>query len=61
MARELRPHGVAVVSLYPRLVRTEGVLKAGDFFDLSNSESPQFIGRVVAALVAAPQPISKSG
>ena len=61
MAHELRPHGVAAISLYPGLVRTEGVLKAGDFFDLSNSESPQFIGRVVAALAADPERMSKSG
>lgn len=48
-AHELREHGVAVVSLYPGLVRTEAVLAAG-VFDLSNSESPEFIGRAVAAL-----------
>lgn len=61
MAHELRPHGVAAMSLYPGLVRTEGVLKAGDFFDLSNSESPQFIGRVVAALAADPDFMRHSG
>ncbi len=49
MAHELGPHGVTVVSLYPGLVRTEAVLAAG-VFDLSNSESPEFIGRAVAAL-----------
>ena len=55
MARELRPHGVSVVSLYPGLVRTEAVLEAakGGWLDLSNSESPEFIGRVVAALAVA--------
>jgi NAD(P)-dependent dehydrogenase (short-subunit alcohol dehydrogenase family) len=54
MAHELRPHGVAVVSLYPGLVRTESVLEAAKYgvFDLSNSESPEFLGRVVAALAA---------
>jgi NAD(P)-dependent dehydrogenase (short-subunit alcohol dehydrogenase family) len=49
-ALELREHGVAMVSLYPGLVRTEAVLdaaKAG-WLDLSNSESPEFIGRVIA-------------
>jgi NAD(P)-dependent dehydrogenase (short-subunit alcohol dehydrogenase family) len=51
MARELQPHGVTVVSLYPGLVRTEAVLAAG-VFDLSNSESPEFIGRAVAALAS---------
>lgn len=49
MAEELRPHGVSVISLYPGLVRTEAVLNSG-WFDLSNSESPEFIGRVIAAL-----------
>jgi dehydrogenase/reductase SDR family member 1 len=52
-AIELRPHGVTVVSLYPGLVRTEAVLAAG-VFDLSNSESPEFSGRAVAALAADP-------
>ncbi len=51
MAHELKPHGVTVVSLYPGLVRTEAVLGAG-IFDLSNSESPEFLGRGIAALAA---------
>ena len=61
MAHELRPHGIAAVSLYPGLVRTEGVLRAAEHFDLSNSESPQFLGRAVAALAADPQILEKSG
>jgi NAD(P)-dependent dehydrogenase (short-subunit alcohol dehydrogenase family) len=61
MAHELRPHNIAVFSLYPGLVRTEGVMKAASFFDLSNSESPQFLGRVVAALAADPNVLEKSG
>jgi NAD(P)-dependent dehydrogenase (short-subunit alcohol dehydrogenase family) len=50
MAEELRGHGISVVSLYPGLVRTEAVMAAAAVFDLSNSESPEFIGRAVAAL-----------
>lgn len=61
MAHELREYDVAAVSLYPGLVRTEAVLRAGDYFDLSNSESPQFIGRAVAALAADPTIMRKSG
>ena len=61
MAYELQEHNVAAVSLYPGLVRTESVLKAGEFFDLSNSESPQFIGRAIAALASDPQVMTKSG
>ena len=60
MAHELRPHGVAVVSLYPGLVRTEAVLAAG-VFDLSNSESPEFIGRAVAALANDPDVVRRTG
>jgi NAD(P)-dependent dehydrogenase (short-subunit alcohol dehydrogenase family) len=52
MAVELRPHGVAAVSLYPGLVRTEKVMEAAAWLDLSNSESPEFIGRAVHALAA---------
>lgn len=61
VASELRAHGVAAVSLYPGLVRTEKVLEAAAFLDLSNSESPQFVGRAVAALAADPNVMSKSG
>jgi NAD(P)-dependent dehydrogenase (short-subunit alcohol dehydrogenase family) len=53
-AAELRPHGVTVVSLYPGLVRTEKVMEAAAWRDLSNSESPEFIGRAVAALARDP-------
>jgi dehydrogenase/reductase SDR family protein 1 len=60
MAHELKPHGVTVVSLYPGLVRTEAVLAAG-VFDLSNSESPEFIGRAVAALAGDPHVSRRTG
>lgn len=60
-AEELRAHGVAVVSLYPGMVRTERVLDAAAFLDLSNSESPQFVGRAVAALAADPEVLSRTG
>jgi dehydrogenase/reductase SDR family member 1 len=60
MAIELRPFGVAAISLYPGLVRTEAVLAAG-VFDLSNSESPEFTGRAVRALSDDPDVLSLSG
>ena len=59
-AQELKPHGITIVSLYPGLVRTEGVLAAG-VFDLSNSESPEFQGRAIAALAADPNVARWSG
>jgi NAD(P)-dependent dehydrogenase (short-subunit alcohol dehydrogenase family) len=52
MAVELAALDVAVVSLYPGLVRTEAVMAFAAFMDLSNSESPEFTGRAVAALAA---------
>lgn len=60
MGHELAPHGVTVLSLYPGLVRTEAVMAAG-VFDLSNSESPEFIGRVIAALAADPDIRNRNG
>jgi dehydrogenase/reductase SDR family protein 1 len=61
MAHELRTHNVAVVSLYPGLVRTEKVMEAAQWLDLSNSESPQFIGRAVVALAADGRVMERSG
>ena len=61
MATELKQHGVAVVSLYPGLVRTEKVMEAAAFLDLSNSESPEFIGRAVVALASDPDVMRHTG
>jgi dehydrogenase/reductase SDR family protein 1 len=61
MALELRPHGVTAVSLYPGLVRTEKVMEAAAWLDLSNSESPEFTGRAVAALARDPDVLRYSG
>jgi NAD(P)-dependent dehydrogenase (short-subunit alcohol dehydrogenase family) len=62
-AHELKPHGVTVVSLYPGLVRTESVLAAASqgWLDLSNSESPEFSGRIVAGLFKDPELHARSG
>jgi NAD(P)-dependent dehydrogenase (short-subunit alcohol dehydrogenase family) len=61
MAVELQAHGVTVLSLYPGLVRTEKMTEAAAWLDLSNSESPEFIGRAVAALAADPGVIRHTG
>jgi dehydrogenase/reductase SDR family member 1 len=61
MAAELQPHGVAVVSLYPGMVRTEKVMEAAAWLDLSNSESPEFIGRAIAALAGDPDVMRHTG
>jgi dehydrogenase/reductase SDR family protein 1 len=60
-AEELRPYDVASVALYPGLVRTEAVMENAEWLDLSNSESPQFVGRAVAALASDPAKMQRSG
>jgi len=61
MSHELRDYNVAVVSLYPGLVRTEKVMQAAEWLDLSNSESPLFIGRAIRGLATDPRLMEKSG
>jgi dehydrogenase/reductase SDR family member 1 len=61
MAHETEKFNIAVISLYPGLVRTESVLRAAQYFDMSNSESPQFTGMVIAALANDPNLMSKTG
>ncbi|HEY3465508.1 MAG TPA: SDR family NAD(P)-dependent oxidoreductase [Amycolatopsis sp.] len=76
MAVELKPHDVAVVSLWPGLVRTELLATAARFtedgravldipgageFDLGAAESPRFAGRGVAALAADPGVLEHTG
>lgn len=61
MARELDGTGVTAVALYPGIVRTENVLANAEYFDLTNSESPEFIGRAVAALAGDPDVARHNG
>ena len=63
MSVELRNYGIAVISLYPGLVRTEAVMEAANngWLDIGNSESPEFIGRVIAALSREPDLMRRSG
>jgi NAD(P)-dependent dehydrogenase (short-subunit alcohol dehydrogenase family) len=69
MARDLHPHGVAVVTLAPGFMRTERVLEAFNadeqnwqtVTELHHTESPFYIGRAVAALAADPDILRQSG
>jgi dehydrogenase/reductase SDR family protein 1 len=61
MAFELKRYGVTVVSLYPGMVRTEKVMEAAQWLDLTNSESAEFVGRAVVALAADPDVIRHTG
>jgi NAD(P)-dependent dehydrogenase (short-subunit alcohol dehydrogenase family) len=63
MARELQPHGIAVVALAPGFVGTERVRAAlaGAGRVPENLESPEYIGRAVVALAADANVMAKSG
>jgi len=70
MAADLRPYSVAVVSLWPRWVRTERVMIAAEQpqpgfpvtdDDLAISDTPEFIGRAIAHMAADPDIVSRSG
>jgi len=70
-AQELRPHGVAVVSLWPGLVLTEGLLantvdtedgrRELHGLDVSFGETPKFNGKAVVALAADPEILKRTG
>jgi NAD(P)-dependent dehydrogenase (short-subunit alcohol dehydrogenase family) len=60
-AAALAPDGVASVALYPGLVRTEGVMQFAEHLDLTDSQSPAGVGRVVAALAADGEVMSYTG
>lgn len=63
MAIELKPKGVAAVVLYPGSVSTEFIQDAAKVraMDLSQSQSPQFVGRAAVALLTAPDLMARSG
>jgi NAD(P)-dependent dehydrogenase (short-subunit alcohol dehydrogenase family) len=64
LARELRPHDVAAVGVYPGFTRTEAVVQA---FAAQGADpppethSPEFVGRAVAAVLADPDRTRLSG
>jgi NAD(P)-dependent dehydrogenase (short-subunit alcohol dehydrogenase family) len=63
-ARELRPHGVAVVGVYPGFTRTEAVVSAfaaGGAEPPDTTHSPEFVGRAVAHVLADPDVLELSG
>jgi dehydrogenase/reductase SDR family member 1 len=61
-AQELKESGVVVVSVWPRLTQTEGVLAHPDLFPNANQGwTPLFNGRVVARLAADPDVSRFSG
>ena len=59
-ARPLGPHGVAIVSIWPYLVRTETVL-AMPGIDDAITESTRFSGRAIVALATDPDVLASTG
>jgi dehydrogenase/reductase SDR family protein 1 len=70
-ALELKPHGVAVVSMWPGLVLTVGVWPTPEVdaaggrtlqgLDISFGESPKFNGKGVVALASDPAVLDRTG
>jgi len=70
-AAELREHNVAVVSLWPGLVLTEGLLSNAIVeddgrrtlhgLDISFGETPQFNGKAIVALASDPNIMERTG
>jgi NAD(P)-dependent dehydrogenase (short-subunit alcohol dehydrogenase family) len=63
MAHDLRPHGLAAIAIAPGFMRTERILAAhaAHPFDLSITESPEYLGRAVRALAEDANIMNKSG
>ncbi|MCD1656089.1 SDR family NAD(P)-dependent oxidoreductase [Treponema zuelzerae] len=61
MAYELSKYNVSVITLYPGLVRTESVMKNSQYFDMSNSESTEFSGKVISKIACDKDNILLSG
>lgn len=63
MAQELKPHNVAAVALAPGFMRTERVMAAHAQhpFDLSGTESTEYLGRAVVALASDANIMQKIG
>ena len=62
MARELKPRGVAAVSLWPGIVRTEYVeALESPPFPTEVTESPEYTGRAVAHLAEDPDVLEVTG
>ncbi|MGZ9928461.1 SDR family oxidoreductase [Streptomyces sp. NC-S4] len=72
-AAELRPHGVAAVSLTPGFLRSEALLEhfgvteanwrdgAAQDPNFAHSETPAYLGRAVVALAADPDVMARTG
>jgi NAD(P)-dependent dehydrogenase (short-subunit alcohol dehydrogenase family) len=60
-AQQLKTHKVASVAVHPGWVRTEGVMLYAEHLDLAGSQSPEGVGRAIAALAGDPGLLSLTG
>lgn len=63
-ALELKEYGVRMISLHPGTVRTEGMIEFAKYdpsFKIEEMETPQFIGRCIAALALDDLAVGQSG
>ena len=63
MAIELKPKGIPIISLYPGSVSTEFIQEAAKLqdMDLSEAQTPLFVGRCVCELLKSDDMMSRSG
>jgi dehydrogenase/reductase SDR family protein 1 len=68
MAHELKPYGIAAVSIWPGYIKSEKLAAQPDRVPpalakliAERGETPVFVGRAVAALASDPRVIEKSG
>jgi dehydrogenase/reductase SDR family protein 1 len=61
LAEELHPHDVAVVSIWPGLIRTERVMADAERWPLGRSRSAHVTGRAIAVLASDPEILEKTG
>jgi NAD(P)-dependent dehydrogenase (short-subunit alcohol dehydrogenase family) len=63
MAIELRPKGIACVTVYPGSVSTEFIVEARGVsaVEMDSAQTPLVVGRTIAALACAPDLMHRSG
>jgi hypothetical protein len=54
-------HGRGIAGVHPDWVRTEGVMQFAEHLDLAGSQSPEGVGRAIAALADDPDVLSVTG
>jgi dehydrogenase/reductase SDR family member 1 len=61
LAHELRPHQIAVLSIWPPLTTTEKVLAHAGDYDLGRAHPPALTGQAIGAVAADPGVTARTG